>query len=237
VAFWVGTSGYQYPEWRGSFYPEKFPTAKMLSYYAERFSTVEINYTFYRMPNAKTIAGWNAETPRGFSFALKASRRITHDARLRDVDEPLRYFLDTARTLGPKLGPVLFQLPPFFKKDLDRLGDALFLLPSGIRCVFEFRHESWFAEDVYALLRTRNAALCIADTEKGTTPLVTTADFGYFRLRDEGYAAQDLKKWVETVKQLGPGWQDTFIYFKHEESGIGPALAQNLMGLLTENVP
>jgi len=236
VAFWVGTSGYQYPEWRGSFYPEKFPTAKMLSYYAERFSTVEINYTFYRMPNAKTIAGWNAETPRGFSFALKASRRITHDARLRDVDEPLRYFLDTARTLGPKLGPVLFQLPPFFKKDLDRLGDALFLLPSGIRCVFEFRHESWFAEDVYALLRTRNAALCIADTEKGTTPLVATADFGYFRLRDEGYAAQDLKKWTETVKQLGPRWQDTFIYFKHEESGIGPALAQKFIGLLTEDV-
>ena len=236
MAIVVGTSGYQYPEWRGSFYPEKFPTAKMLSYYAERFSTVEINYTFYRMPNAKTIAGWNAETPRGFSFALKASRRITHDARLRDVDEPLRYFLDTARTLGPKLGPVLFQLPPFFKKDLDRLGDALFLLPSGIRCVFEFRHESWFAEDVYALLRTRNAALCIADTEKGTTPLVATADFGYFRLRDEGYAAQDLKKWTETVKQLGPRWQDTFIYFKHEESGIGPALAQKFIGLLTEDV-
>ena len=233
MAIWVGTSGYQYPEWRGSFYPEKFPTAKMLPYYAERFSTVEINYTFYRMPNAKTIAGWNAETPRGFSFALKASRRITHDARLRDVDEPLRYFLDTARTLGPKLGPVLFQLPPFFKKDLDRLGDALFLLPSGIRCVFEFRHESWFAEDVYALLRTRNAALCIADTEKGTTPLVATADFGYFRLRDEGYAAQDLRKWVETVKQLGAGWKDTFIYFKHEESGIGPALAQEFRALLT----
>ena len=234
---WIGTSGYNYPEWRGSFYPEKFPTAKMLPYYAERFSTVEINYTFYRMPNAKTIAGWNAETPAGFKFALKASRRITHDARLKDVDGPLRYFLDTARELGPKLGPLLFQLPPFFKKDLDRLGDTLFLLPSGIRCAFEFRHESWFAEDVYALLRTRNAALCIADTEKGTTPLVATADFGYFRLRDEGYAAQDLEKWTETVKQLGPRWQDTFIYFKHEESGIGPALAQKLMGLFTENVP
>ncbi len=237
MAIWVGTSGYQYPEWRGSFYPEKFPTATMLPYYAERFSTVEINYTFYRMPNAKTIAGWNAETPAGFAFALKASRRITHDSRLKDVNEPLRYFFDTARALGPKLGPVLFQLPPFFKKDLDRLGDVLFLLPSGIRCVFEFRHESWFSEDVYALLRTRNAALCIADTEKGTTPLVATADFGYFRLRDEGYAAKDLKKWVQTVKQLGTGWQDTFIYFKHEESGIGPALAQEFMGLLTENVP
>jgi len=233
VAIWVGTSGYNYPEWRGSFYPEKFPTAKMLSYYAQHFSTVEINYTFYRMPNAKTVAGWNGETPAGFTFALKSPRRITHDARLKDVDEPLRYFLDTTRELGPKLGPLLFQLPPFFKKDLDRLGDALFLLPSGIRCAFEFRHESWFAEDVYALLRTRNAALCIADTEKGTTPLVATADFGYFRLRDEGYAAQDLEKWTETVKQLGPRWQDTFIYFKHEESGIGPALAQEFRALLT----
>jgi len=233
VAIWVGTSGYNYPEWRGSFYPEKFPTAKMLPFYAERFSTVEINYTFYRMPNAKTIAGWNAETPAGFVFALKASRRITHDARLKDVDEPLRYFLDTARTLGPKLGPLLFQLPPFFKKDLDRLGDALVLLPSGIRCAFEFRHESWFSEDVYALLSTRNAALCIADTEKGTTPLVATADFGYFRLRDEGYVAEDLRKWSQTVKKLGAGWQDTFIYFKHEESGIGSALAQEFRALLT----
>jgi uncharacterized protein YecE (DUF72 family) len=237
VAIWVGTSGYQYPEWRGSFYPEKFPTAKMLAYYAERFSTVEVNYTFYRMPNAKTIAGWDAETPAGFAFTLKASRRITHDARLKDVDEPLRYFLDTARALGPKLGPLLFQLPPFFKKNLDRLDDALARVPPGLRCVFEFRHESWFAEDVYALLRNRNAALCIADTEKGTTPPVPTADFGYFRLRDEGYAAEDLKKWAKTVKQLGTGWQDTFIYFKHEESGIGPALAQKLRGLLTENVP
>jgi len=233
VAILIGTSGYNYPEWRGSFYPEKFPTAKMLPYYAERFFTVEINYTFYRMPNAKTIAGWNAETPAGFVFALKASRRITHDARLKDVDEPLRYFLDTARALGPKLGPVLFQLPPFFKKDLDRLGDALFLLPSGIRSAFEFRHDSWFSEDVYALLRTRNAALCIADTGKGTTPLVATADFGYFRLRDEGYAAEDLRKWSQTVKRLGAGWQDTFIYFKHEESGIGPALAQEFRALLT----
>ncbi|MGH7380854.1 MAG: DUF72 domain-containing protein [Candidatus Methylomirabilales bacterium] len=233
MAIRVGTSGYNYPEWRGSFYPEKFPTAKMLSYYAQRLSTVEINYTFYRMPNAKTIAGWNGETPAGFTFALKSPRRITHDARLKDVDEPLRYFLDTVRELGPKLGPLLFQLPPFFKKDLDRLGDALFLLPSGIRYAFEFRHESWFAEDVYALLRTRNAALCIADTEKGTTPLIPTADFGYFRLRDEGYVAEDLRKWSQTVKQVGTGWQDTFIYFKHEESGIGPALAQEFRALLT----
>lgn len=225
MAIRVGTSGYNYPEWRGSFYPEKFPTAKMLSYYAERFSTVEINYTFYRMPNAKTMAAWDTGTPAGFAFALKASRRITHDARLKDADESVRYFVDTARTLGPKLGAVLFQLPPYFKKDLGRLGDFLVLLPPGLRCVLEFRHDSWFHEDVYALLRTRNAALCIADTEKGTTPAVATADFGYFRLRDEGYSSEDLKRWVQMVRKCGAEWKDTFVYFKHEESGIGPALA------------
>ncbi len=236
MAIWVGTSGYNYPEWRGSFYPEKFPTTKMLPYYAERFSTVEINYTFYRMPNAKTGAAWDAETPAGFAFALKVSRRITHDARLKDVDESLRYFVHTARTLGPKLGPLLFQLPPYFKKDLGRLGDVLVLLPPGIRCVFEFRHDSWFSEDVYDRLRARNAALCVADTEQGTTPAVATADFGYFRLRDEGYSKEDLKQWSQTITKLGIGWQDTFIYFKHEESGIAPALALEFRGLLKGNV-
>jgi uncharacterized protein YecE (DUF72 family) len=228
----IGTSGYNYPEWRGSFYPEKFPAAKMLPYYAERFTTVEINYSFYRMPNAKTIAGWDAATPERFIFVLKAPRRITHDARLKDVDEPLRYFVDTARTLGPKLGPLLFQLPPNFKKDLSRLGDLLVLLPDGLRCAFEFRHDSWFTEDVYDRLKNKNSALCIADTEKGTTPLAATADFGYFRLRDEGYTDEDLKKWSETVKQLGANWRDTFIYFKHEESGVGAVLAQKLQELL-----
>jgi uncharacterized protein YecE (DUF72 family) len=186
VAYQVGTSGYNYPEWRGSFYPDKFPTGKMLPYYAERFSTVEINYTFYRMPSPKTVAGWDAETPAGFCFVLKAPRRITHDARLKGVDEPLRYFLDVARALGPKLGPVLFQLPPNFKKDLGRLGDLLVLLPPGLRAAFEFRHDSWFDDEVYERLRARNDALCVADTEKGTTPMVATADWGYLRLRDEG---------------------------------------------------
>jgi uncharacterized protein YecE (DUF72 family) len=233
MATWVGTSGYNYPEWRGSFYPEKFSTAKMLPYYAERFSTVEINYTFYRMPNAKTVAGWNSETPAGFAFALKASRRITHDSRLKDVDDPIRYFLETARALGPKLGPILFQLPPSFKKDLTRLGDVLAFLPPGLRFAFEFRHESWFSDDVYALLRNGNAALCIADNEKDTTPIVPTADFGYLRLRDEGYTPEELKKWAETVEQFGGSWRDTFVYFKHEESGIGPALAEDFRALLT----
>jgi len=228
----VGTSGYNYPEWRGSFYPEKFPSGKMLPYYAERFSTVEINYTFYRMPNAKTVAGWDAETPPGFSFTLKASQRITHIARLREIGEPLRYFLDTAAGLGPKLGAVLFQLPPNFKKDLGRLGGLLAQLPAGLRCAFEFRHDSWFADDVYERLRAANAALCVADTEDATTPLEVTADWGYLRLRDQGYTAADLEEWSRTIRRVGSGWRDAFVYFKHEEAGAGPALARQLQALL-----
>lgn len=227
----IGTSGYNYPEWKGTFYPADLPATKMLAYYAQRFSTVEINATFYRVQTPKTLAGWALATPEDFAFVLKAPKRITHDAQLKDVDEPLRYFCDTARTLGPKLGPLLFQLPPFLKKDLGRLGDLLVLLPPGLQCAFEFRHPSWFTDDVYELLRARNTALCVADTEKGTTPHVATADFGYFRLRDEGYSEEDLIEWSRAVRKLGTGWQDTFIYFKHEESGMGPALAQQLAAL------
>jgi uncharacterized protein YecE (DUF72 family) len=228
----IGTSGYNYPEWRGSFYPDKFPPGKMLAYYAERFDTVEVNYTFYRMPNAKTIAGWVAETPDGFSFTLKAPQRITHFARLRDIGDPLRYFLDTAAGLGPKLGPVLFQLPPNFKKDLARLGGLLERLPDGLRCALEFRHESWFADDVYERLRAANAALCVADTEEATTPLEVTADWGYLRLRDQGYTAHDLEGWSRRIGELRSRWRDTFVYFKHEEAGTGPAFARQLQELL-----
>jgi len=228
----IGTSGYNYPEWRGTFYPEKFPTGKMLPYYAERFSTVEVNYTFYRMPNAKTVAGWDAETPAGFSFTLKAPQRITHFARLREIDEPLRYFLDTAAGLGPKLGTVLFQLPPNFKKDLGRLGDLLSQLPAELRCAFEFRHDSWFADDVYESLRGAKAALCVADTEDATTPLEVTADWGYLRLRDQGYTEADLGEWSRTIQRLGERWHDIYVYFKHEEAGTGPAFARRLRTLL-----
>lgn len=229
----VGTSGYNYAAWKGSFYPADLSAAKMLPYYAARFPTVEINATFYRMPTAKTLAGWDAATPASFVLALKAPQRITHFARLRGIDEPLRFFCDVARTLGSKLGPLLFQLPPNFKKDTDRLAETLFLLPPDLRCAFEFRHETWLADDVYDLLRRRNAALCIADSESASTPVVATADFGYLRLRDEGYTDDDLARWAETIKAFGGAWNDAFVYFKHEESGIGPAFAQRLTELLT----
>ena len=225
MRLFVGTSGYNFPEWKGTFYPPKLPTSKWLEYYASRLGTVEINYTFYRMPTAKVVAGWDAVTPPGFSFVLKAPQRITHIARLKNVDDTLRFFLETARTLGPKLGPILFQLPPNFKKDTERLGDVLTLFPADLRCAWEFRHPSWFEADVYELLRTGNAALCVADTDEGTTPLEATADFGYVRLRDEGYKKKDLEDWVTKLKGLGGGWADAYVFFKHEGKGEGPKLA------------
>src|SRR5438309_1420190 len=216
LTFRVGTSGYNYAEWKGTFYPADLPASKMLAWYVERFATVEINATFYRMPNARTLAAWRDTAPAGFIFVLKAPQRITHVARLRDVDEPLRYFCDTARTLGDKLGPVLFQLPPNFRKAADRLADLLAQIPPGLRVAFEFRHASWFDDEIYALLRPRNAALCIADTEAGATPAVATADWGYARLRAVEYGDDDLGRWIATLRRVGAGWREAFVFFKHE---------------------
>lgn len=227
----VGTSGYNYPEWRGTFYPDKFPTTRMLAYYAERFPTVEINYTFYRLPNEKLLAGWSAATPDPFCFTLKAPRRITHDAKLQHCDDLLLAFCRTAQTLGPKLGVLLFQLPPASRKNVDVLRRFVEAFPEGIRAAFEFRHPSWFDEDVLAVLRERNLALCIADSEKLHTPVETTADYAYFRLRDEGYQQTDLERWAQTIAAV-PGVGDAFVYFKHEEQGLGPEFAQRLVSAL-----
>jgi uncharacterized protein YecE (DUF72 family) len=229
MTVWVGTSGYNYPEWKGSFYPQKLPTAKMLPYYAERFSTVEINYTFYRMPNEKILAGWNRETPDGFKLTLKAPKRITHDARLRDCAEPLGLFLRLANTLGAKLGAILFQLPPYFRKDLKVLDAFLEILPAEVRATFEFRHASWLDNEVYARLKARNLALCIADSEKASTPVQITADYAYFRLRDEGYTPDDIAKWSQTIRAQTAQCRDVYVYFKHEEAGKGPQFARSLL--------
>jgi len=225
----VGTSGYNYPEWRGTFYPEKFSTDKMLAYYAERFSTVEINYTFYRMPNEKLLEGWSAGTPENFSFTLKAPRRITHDARLRDCADRVRQFLETAAVLGPKLGALLFQLPPNLKKDLALFDAFLETFPPRVCAAFEFRHVSWLDEEIYDRLRARNLALCVADSEKLSTPVEITADYGYFRLRDEGYTPADIARWAEVIREKTSGLSDVFVYFKHEESGKGPEFGRMLM--------
>jgi len=231
VNYLIGTSGYNYPEWRGSFYPEKFPTNKMLAFYAERFTTVEVNYTFYRMPTPPLLEGWSKGTPEGFSFTLKAPRRITHDSKLQRCEDLTQAFCKTATTLGSKLGVLLFQLPPTFKRDDAVLGSFLELIPEGTRAAVEFRHASWHDDAVFEALRRRNVALCVADSEKMSTPVVATADYAYFRLRDEGYQEADIVRWASVVRGLA-GPKDSFVYFKHEEQGKGPEFAKLLASAL-----
>jgi len=232
--YWIGTSGYNYPEWKGSFYPADLPQAKMLPYYAARFPTVEINYTFYRLPSPSTLENWARATPDPFKLTLKAPRRITHDARLRGCEDLVAAFCDTASTLGAKLGALLFQLPPSFGKDVATFERFLELLTPDVRAAVEFRHASWHDEDVYERLRAHEVALCVADSDKMSTPLVTTAGHAYFRLRDEGYTEADLAKWAQTLGGLAGKCPDIFVYFKHEEQGKGPQLAGRLMELLQE---
>jgi uncharacterized protein YecE (DUF72 family) len=230
--YWIGTSGYNYPEWKGSFYPADLASAKMLPYYAQRFPTVEINYTFYRMPTEKLTQGWAAQTPSVYRLTLKAPRRITHDNRLRDCGDLVTTFCRVAATLGDKLGVLLFQLPPFARKDVPLLDAFLAELPANVRAAFEFRHPSWFADEVFDRLASRRLALCVADSEKISAPVRVTADYAYFRLRDEGYSPDDIARWAETIRRETASCEDVFVYFKHEEEGKGPALARLLMDRL-----
>jgi len=219
----VGTSGFAYKEWKGSFYPDDLPASGMLAFYSSRFPTVEINNTFYRMPTEKVLLQWAAQVPDEFSFVLKASQRITHHARLKNVDELLEYFTRTASVLGPKLGPTLFQLPPNMKQDVARLRDFLALLPRRWRAAFEFRHASWFDDETYAALRERDAALCVADTDDDEGHVVATAAWGYLRLRREAYDDAALEAWAERV--AAQPWTEAVVFFKHEDEATGPALA------------
>jgi uncharacterized protein YecE (DUF72 family) len=225
----VGTSGYNYPEWKGSFYPADMAAAKMLPYYAARLSTVEINYTFYRMPTEKILAGWVKQVPPEFRFTLKAPRRITHDARLVGCEDLTAGFCRVAGTLGSQLGALLFQLPPALKKDVARLEAFLTSLPPKAPAAFEFRHPSWFDDEVFGRLRQHGKALCVADSEKLETPLEVTADYGYFRLRDEGYRPKDIEEWGRRIAALQPRCKEIFVYFKHEEAGKGPVFARELI--------
>jgi len=229
----TGTSGFSYKEWKGTFYPEDLPAKSFLSYYAEHFPTVEINNTFYRLPKRETLEKWADTVGEDFQFVLKASRRITHFKRLKEIDEVLEYFLETATALGPHQGPFLFQLPPNFKCDLDRLGAFLELLPAERRAVMEFRHASWFDEPVYELLRAHGVALCGTDTGgEHDAPLIRTTDWGYLRLRRVEYGDEDLVEWCERIAKAD--WSDVFVFFKHEDAGTGPRLAAQFRQLFEQ---
>ena len=232
MTIWVGTSGYNYPEWKGSFYPATLPAAKMLPYYAARFPTVEINYTFYRMPTEKLVSGWAAQTPSPYRLTLKAPRRITHDSRLKNCGELVKAFCGVAGTLGDKLGALLFQLPPNAKKDVSLLDAFLDDLPPKVCAAFEFRHASWLDDEIFDRLAARNLALCVADSEKMSAPVRVTAEYAYFRLRDEGYTPDDIVRWADTIARATSACRDVFVYFKHEEEGKGPELAQMLIDAL-----
>jgi uncharacterized protein YecE (DUF72 family) len=228
MKLYVGTSGYSYKEWKGSFYPKTLPDKGMLQYYGEHFQSVEINNTFYRMPTVSLLETWAGAVPADFKFVLKAPQRITHVQQLRDPDDALPHLFEVVGTLRGRLGALLFQLPPHLKKDVARLRDFLRLLPPQRRVSFEFRHPSWFDEEVFQLLRDHRAALCMAEAEGDLeVPLVPTADWGYLRLRRPDYGDPELKTWVKRVQ--AQGWQDAFVFFKHEDEGKGPQLAKRFM--------
>ena len=221
----VGTSGYAYKEWKGSFYPKDLPAAGMLKYYAERFGTVEINNSFYRMPKESVLEDWAAQVPADFKFVLKSPQRITHFQRLKGSEESVAFLLRVASALQARLGPILFQLPPNLKVDLPRLRAFLTLIPKTTRVAMEFRHESWFEDAVLGALKEHGAALCIAEAEDGVeVPHVATTDWGYIRLRCPEYGPSDLKKWTKFVAEQD--WQEAFVFFKHEDEGVGPKLAK-----------
>ena len=227
----VGTSGYSYAEWKGNFYPEKIAARDMLRYYAERFPTVEINNTFYRMPRQTLIDGWAAQVPESFTFVIKASQRITHIKRLKDCGELLGFLFGVTATLGPRLGPLLFQLPPNFRKDVPRLRGFFEQMPERRRVAFEFRHASWFDDETFAALRDHGAALCVADTgEEPVAPLAATADWGYLRLRREDFSDAELGEWAKRI--TAQPWSEAFVFLKHEEEGRGPRLAARLIEFL-----
>jgi uncharacterized protein YecE (DUF72 family) len=229
---WIGTSGFQYAEWKGTFYPEDLPTSKMLAFYTESFSTTEVNYSFRRIPSPKTIQNWYEGTPEHFKFSLKAPQKVTHFAKLKNCGDTMQYFCQVITDLETKLGPVLFQLPPAFKKDTSLLAAFLEEVPAGLRAAFEFRHPSWFDEEVFAVLNAKNIALCINESADLSAPVVATADYGYLRLRREDYTEADMRRWATAIQDKQDVWPDVFVYLKHEESGTGPRLAKQLMGML-----
>jgi uncharacterized protein YecE (DUF72 family) len=227
---YAGSSGYSYKEWKGPFYPKDLPDAQMLRFYGERFRTVEINNTFYRMPKASVLEEWASNVSGDFKFVIKASRQITHIKRLKEVEDSVSYLLKVAEALKERLGPLLFQLPPYLRKDAARLREFLGLLPKGTRAAFEFRHQSWFDDEIFNLLREHCAVLCIAEAENDLEiPFVSTADWGYLRLRRPDYGDPELKEWMQKLRQQN--WGDVFVFFKHEDEGKAPLMAKRFMEL------
>lgn len=231
MELFAGTSGYSYKEWKGSFYPEDLPDKEMLPFYSKRLSAVEINNTFYRLPKKEMLENWAIQVPEDFRFVLKASRKITHFKKLKDTDEETEYLFRTSRALGERLGVILMQLPPYLRKDLGLLQNFVQLIPDDIRVTFEFRHQSWFDDDVYDCLRARHCALCIADTDddKSEAPLVSTANWGYLRLRRPDYDTNALQDWASKIESQP--WQQVYVFFKHEDEGAGPRLAGEFVGM------
>jgi uncharacterized protein YecE (DUF72 family) len=227
----VGTSGWSYKEWKGSFYPADLPADDMLRYYASRLPTVEINNSFYRIPKEKVLLDWADQVPLQFRFVLKASRRITHITRLADGDDSLGYFMRTVNCLGDRLGPTLFQCPPSLRKNMELLVGFLDRVPRTWRAAMEFRHASWYDEEVYEALRGHDVALVAVDEDEETTPLVPTARWGYLRLRKTAYAEDELRIWADRVRQQP--WEEAFVFLKHEEdSPAGPDAATRLRDMV-----
>jgi uncharacterized protein YecE (DUF72 family) len=224
MTIYAGTSGYSYKEWKGYFYPEKIAPGDMLAFYASKLPAVEINNTFYRLPKREQLEAWASQVPETFRFVIKASQKITHMKRLKNAAEETDYLMDAVSVLDKRLGVVFFQLPPNFKKDLERLGSFLDGLGSGAPVAFEFRHPTWFDDETYALLRSRNVAMCLADTDDELeVPLVRTADWGYLRLRRPGYSAGELAEWQRWIG--GQEWGSAYVFFKHEDEAAGPRMA------------
>lgn len=222
---YVGTSGFDYPEWKPSFYPADLPRKQFLKYYSSRFRSVELNSTFYQIPNAARIAAWRSAVPADFRFVLKAPRRITHVERLKLPSEALKFFLQSAAGLGQGLGAVLFQLPPFFKRDEAKLAAFLDELPRELRAAFEFRHESWFAGETYALLEKHGAALCVNDSDDATTPVRLTARFAYLRLRRANYPEDRRREWQSRMRGWAEQGIDVYAFIKHEDNPDAPLQA------------
>ena len=225
----AGTSGYAFKEWKGAFYPPTLSDDEWLAYYASRFPTVEINNTFYRLPKQSVLQDWASRVPAEFTFAIKASQRITHHARLKpECADAVDFLLQNTAVLGDRCGPILFQLPPNLKKDVDRLRGFLGLLPTGRRYTIEFRHESWFDDEVFAILRDRDVALCVAEQDDFKCPVQSTASWGYLRLHRLDYDDAALGEWAKCVS--AQQWSETYIYFKHDEgNGSGPPAVDAFM--------